>query len=121
MTEITFMEAMRLKAALGLTPDETCILVSVLERGRATRDTLMDAACSGASAKCLDVKISKLNKKLPATIRIHAVFDNGRRRRGARGGTVPADGYQVNTQWGYEHLFRMARSVDSEAATERAA
>lgn len=111
---ISYVDAIRLKVALKLTPVELAILVCVLDSEepvirsrifRAARDA--SPACKHGTDQVFRVQLCKLNAKLPGLIRIAPVFPNGvRGRRGVGAGTQKACAFEL-TQ-GRETLLKLA-------------
>lgn len=120
MSELTFSEAMRLKAALRLTPAETALLVGVLDNGPiAARDVVQDLVRSAAGGdvsrpdRCFDVFRTRLNAKLPETLRVRAIYPGGATRPSRKGGfgAWKAIGYALTSEAGRDELLRVARTA----------
>ncbi|GIK48003.1 MAG: hypothetical protein BroJett013_07000 [Alphaproteobacteria bacterium] len=108
-------EADRLREAFKLTRGETQILVAVLNHDEpAPREAVRG---EGNSAS-FNVMLCKLNKKLPATVHVCPVYENGARFEKGRRLSRSAIGYEISSEWARDQLMRVARP---EQSAERAA
>lgn len=123
---LTFAEAVRLKASLGLQWAELAILVAAISNRRGVSRAEMNASLVGImrtdreAGRSFDVLLCRLNKKLPATIRIEPTYGDGEfsRHESGRVGARQASAYALNSERAFDHIMRMARP---STAQERAA
>lgn len=112
MTALLITEAMRLREALKLTRAESDILCAVLS----TKGVTPRVRVRCDNSRSFDVLLTRLNQKLPATIRVVPHYDEGERFIKGRQGSNKASGYSISNEWGRDQLLRIARGRAKERA-----
>lgn len=106
---LLLMEADRLREHFNLTRGETDILAAVL----GFDDVAPRAAVRSEDGRSFDVLLTRLNRKLPATVAVVPQYPEGQRwRKGetfSNGGSRKAIGYAISNPWAREQLMRVAR------------
>jgi len=116
MPALLITEADRLRERFNLTRAECDILAAVLgSDGMAARK-----AVRSDDSRSFDVLLTRLNQKLPATIRVVPHYEDGERwQKGVtfdKGGSRKAIGYAISNEWGRGQLLRVARPRRERAA-----
>lgn len=116
MTALLVTQADRLRERFKLTRAECDILVSVLSvEGIAPRK-----AVRADDSRSFDVLLTRLNQKLPATVRVVPRYEGDERwKKGVtfdKGGSTKAIGYSISNDWARDQLLRVARGSSRRRA-----